>query len=142
MKIAPLLAHVHDLETEHATALRDAAERLADAKDVHYQCLTFAATVDKRLERLAPLQARYAGKAEWATADFPKGHVLLEALRALYLRSYELDVTWVMVLQAAMAARDPELRDTAKEAHTEVEIQAKWFLTRIKTGAPQALVVA
>ena len=50
-------------------------------------------------------------------------------------------ITWAMALQAAKALRDSELLDVASSCHTEAETQANWFLTRIKTGAPQALVV-
>ena len=46
-----------------------------------------------------------------------------------------------MALQAAKAARDQELFTVATDAQSETELQAKWFTTRIKTGAPQALVV-
>ncbi len=67
--------------------------------------------------------------------------MLLEELRALYLLAHEVAVTWAMALQAAQAARDAELKEVAGDCHTEAETQAKWFLTRIKTGAPQALVV-
>ena len=46
-----------------------------------------------------------------------------------------------MAAQAAKAARDKELLSLATDCQTETEPQAKWFTTRIKTGAPQALVV-
>ena len=55
--------------------------------------------------------------------------------------AHESAATWVMAAQAAKAARDSELQDARQRAATtEAEAQAKWFLTRIKTGAPQALV--
>jgi hypothetical protein len=69
------------------------------------------------------------------------GHVLLEELRSLYLLAHEVAATWVMALQAAKAARDAELKNVADDRYTETEAQAAWFLTKIKTGAPQALVV-
>jgi hypothetical protein len=65
----------------------------------------------------------------------------LEELRALYLLAHEVAVTWAMALQAAKAARDAELKEVAGDCHIEAETQAKSFLTRIKVGAPQALVV-
>jgi hypothetical protein len=46
-----------------------------------------------------------------------------------------------MVAQAAKALRDQELLKLATECQSEPEQQAKWFATRIKTGAPQALTV-
>jgi hypothetical protein len=59
----------------------------------------------------------------------------------LYLRSQEAAMTWVMVGQAAKALRDKELLSLATDCQTETELQGKWFTTRIKTGAPQTLVV-
>ena len=93
------------------------------------------------MEALAPLKQRYEGKAVWSTALESGSADLLEDLRWIYLRSQEAAITWVMAAQAAKAARDKELLSLATDCQTEVETQAKWFTTRIKTGAPQALVV-
>jgi hypothetical protein len=141
MKIGPLLAHLSELETGLAAELRDAAERHRDEHDVYHQCHTFAVTADKRVQRLEPLAERYSGRAGWKSALRGGSEELLEDLRTLYLRSQESAVTWVMASQAAKAARDEELLLLAAECQSETEVQAKWFLTRIKTGAPQALVV-
>jgi hypothetical protein len=46
-----------------------------------------------------------------------------------------------MAAQAAKAARDEALLAFATDCQAKTEIEAKWFTTRIKTGAPQALVV-
>ena len=77
----------------------------------------------------------------WTTALGDGGGDLLEDLRSLYLRTQEAAITWVMAAQAAKAARDKELSSLATDCQSEAETQAKWFTTRIKTGAPQALVV-
>ena len=66
---------------------------------------------------------------------------VLEELRALYLRAEELAITWTMAVQAAKALRDLELLMLATQSQSEPAAEAKWFTTRIKTGAPQALVV-
>ena len=96
---------------------------------------------DRAVKKLGPLRQRYDGKAEWTTPSARHGKVLLEELRALYLLADEVAVTWTMAQQAAKAARDTELNEVAGDSHTEADTQAKWFLTRIKVGAPQALVV-
>jgi histidinol-phosphate/aromatic aminotransferase/cobyric acid decarboxylase-like protein len=142
MKIGSLLAHVRELETQFAGELRAAAERHRDDHDVYHQCHTFAVTADKRIEKLEPLARRYGGQAEWKTAIGEGSDELLEDLRALYLRAEDNAITWVMLCQAAKAARDQELLTLATECQAETEMQGKWFTTRIKTGAPQALVVA
>jgi hypothetical protein len=142
MRIGPLLAHLRELEAGVAAELRAAAERHRDDHDVYHQCHTFAVTADKRVQKLEPLAERYGGKATWKSAVGDGSDDLLEDLRSLYLRAQESAITWVMVMQAAKAARDQELLTLATECQSETEVQAKWFMTRIKTGAPQALVVA
>jgi len=142
MKLGQLLAHLDQLETALGAELRAGAERHRDDHDVYHQCHTFAVTADKRLQSLGPFKERYEGKAVWSTALGDGSADLLEDLRTLYLRSQEVAMTWVMAGQAAKAARDVELLLLTTECQTETEVQAKWFTTRIKTGAPQALVVA
>lgn len=141
MRIGPLLAHLRELETELAAELRAAAERHRDDHDVYHQCHTFALTADKRVKRLQPLAQRYGGQAEWTTAVGNGTDDLLEDLRTLYLRAQEAAITWTMAAQAAKAARDRDLLTLATECQSEPQAQAQWFTTRIKTGAPQTLVV-
>ncbi len=141
MKIGPLLAHLRELEDGLAAMLREAAERHSDDHDVYHQCLTFSVAADKRAHKLEPLTTRYAGQATWKSAVGEGSDDLLEDLRVLHLRTQETSISWVMAAQAAKAARDHELLTLATESQTETDAQAKWFTTRIKTGAPQALVV-
>jgi hypothetical protein len=141
MRIGPLLAHLHELEIGLAAELRAAAGRHRDEHDVYHQCHTFAVTADKRVQKLAPLRERYEGEAAWGTAVEGGSDHLLEDLRMLHHCAQQSSITWVMAAQAAKAARDEELLAVATAAQSEVETQAKWFTTRIKTGAPQALVV-
>jgi hypothetical protein len=143
MRIGPLLAHLRELETGLAAELRQAADRHRDDHDIYHQCHTFAVTADKRVEKLGPTAERHDGQAVWRTAVADgSGDDLLEDLRTLCLRAHESALTWVMAAQAAKAARDQELLALATECQSETEMQAKWLTTRIKTGAPQALVVA
>jgi Lon protease-like protein len=141
MKVGPLLAHLRELELEGAAELRAAARRLWADHDVYHQCQAFALTADRRAQRLEPLARRYDGPPEWTSAVRDGSDDLLEELRALYLRMHELAITWTMAAQAAKALRDHDLLALATASQSEPEAQAKWFTTRIKTGAPQALVV-
>lgn len=141
MKIGPLLAHLDELEACYAETLRSSARRFPDEHDVFHQCLTFAAAADRAAKKLEPLRRRYDGEADWQTVSPRHGNVLLEELRALCLLAHEVAVTWAIALQTAKAARDAELQEAAGDCHTEAEMQAKWFLTRIKVGAPQALLI-
>ena len=142
MKIGAVLTHLHELETHMAWELRAAAERHRDDHDVFHQCHIFALAADKRVRKLQALTERYGGQAEWKSAVGEGSDDLMEDLRSLYLRAQEAAITWLMLSQAAKAARDQDLLTVATKCHSEIEGQAKWFTTRIKTGAPQALVVA
>jgi hypothetical protein len=141
VKVGPLLAHLQELDDAFAQRLRDAAERHRDDHDVYHQCHTFATSVDKRRQRLEPLAQRYGGSPAWSSAVGEAGGELLPELRTLYVAAQECAITWTMAAQAAKAARDQELLTVATDGQSQAEIQAKWFTTRIKTGAPQALVV-
>jgi len=141
MTIGRLLAHLQELEGALRDRLRDAADRHRDDHDVYHQCHTFAATVDERLRKLEPLAERYGGNETWPSAVADGDGDLLVELRTLYLATEECSITWTMASQAAKAARDEELLTVATDAQSETELQAKWFTTRIKTAAPQALVV-
>ena len=54
----------------------------------------------------------------------------------------ETDITWTIVGQAAKGARDDALSDTVSQCDTETTTQLAWLPTRMKSAAPQALVVA
>jgi hypothetical protein len=142
MKLGNLLAHLRELEDELAAALNASANRHAADHDVFHQCRTFASKVTTRLESLARLAERYSGRPEWASAVRGESDDLLEDLRLLHLATHEVAITWEMAAQAAKAARDPELLAVANASHAQAEMQAKWFETRIKTTAPQALVTS
>jgi hypothetical protein len=161
MKIGPLLARLRELEADLADELRALGERHAADHDVFHQCHTFAKQCERHAAALEPLAARYGedvddeGPGFWSgllesarrTASASLGRVpesgllLLRDLRTLFLRAEECSITWVMAGQAAQAARDQELLDVVHACHQETEIQVKWFVTRIKVAAPQALVV-
>jgi hypothetical protein len=141
MKVGPLLAHLDQLETALAAELRAAAERHREEHDVYHQCQTFALAADKRVRRLGPLARRYDGVPVWKSSVGDGSDDLLRELRALYLRALEVAITWTMASQTAKALRDDELLTIATECQLEVEAQAKWFTTRIKVAAPQAMVL-
>jgi hypothetical protein len=161
MKLGCLLARLHELEADLADEYRALGERHAADHDVYHQCATFSRQADAHAHALAPHADRYgehvddAGPGFWSAAlegvrhttsellgrSSASGLLLLRDLRVLFLAAEEVSITWVMVGQAAQAARDAELLATVTECHTEVELQVKWLTTRIKVAAPQTLVV-
>jgi hypothetical protein len=51
-------------------------------------------------------------------------------------------MAWMLVGQAAKGARDQELIRAVSECAEQTQLQQKWLATRLKTAAPQALLVA
>jgi hypothetical protein len=141
MKIGNLLTHLLTLEATLGSELRAAAERHREEHDVYHQCRLFARSADARGERLMSLARLHEGSDQWNSAGFAGSDDLLEELRALALRLRMVAVTWTMAEQAAKALRDTELLACATESAADATSEADWFLTRIKTCAPQALTV-
>lgn len=162
MKLGAALKRLHELEAELAEEYRRVGGRHPSDHDVYHQCHTFAKQCEEHAAKLAPVAERYgAAVDEEVGPDFwtgvldrarravgaplgrapQSGLVLLRDLRELFLRAEECSITWVMVAQAAQAARDAQLLDIATGCHTETETQVKWFTTKIKLASPQALVV-
>jgi hypothetical protein len=161
VKLGPLLEQLHKLETELADDYRAIGERHATDHDVYHQCHTFALQCEQHARALEPHTDRYGGDVDgdlepgvWSGLlervrrqtsallgrEPHSGLLLLRDLRALFLAAEETSITWVMAGQAAQALRDAQLLETVSKSHPETELQVKWLTTRIKVGAPQALV--
>jgi len=141
VKLGNLLEHLLTLERSLGADLRTASERHAGDHDVYHQCRVFARSADARAERLEPLAQLHEGSDEWKSPIVEGSDDLLEELRALALRLRGVVLTWTMAEQAAKALRDPELLACASESVSDAANEADWFLTRIKTAAPQALTI-
>jgi hypothetical protein len=63
-------------------------------------------------------------------------------LQDLYVLVNHIDVTWMMVGQAAKGDRDKELQGVVEQCEDDSELQIRWLQTRMKQAAPQALLVA
>jgi hypothetical protein len=141
MSVGGLLAHLAELEEAYDGALRGAAERNRSEHDVLHQCLAFAVTSEQRRASLRTLRSRHQGEPPSWPVDVPSpGENVLEQLRALYVLAQTASVTWAIALQTAKATRDVQFEETAEACRSELEMQARWFLTRIKASAPQALL--
>lgn len=138
-------------EQELATSLRAVADAHAGEPDVLTTARMLAGWSDGHVERLQPFSDRYADTAPSPpdalhTANFhgpregPLG--LLRDLHDLYVIASSCDITWVLIGQAAKAARDEELMVVVEACDTETSRTMAFLKTRMKAAAPQALVVA
>jgi hypothetical protein len=151
MNLAHYLGLLHGAEVNLAAAFREVGAGHKDEPDVFYDCERLAAQCKRHAEQLQPFAQRYGEDAD----DEPDrlhselfkgirsgGIGLLRDLHDLYLMAAECDISWTLVGQAAKGTRDDELTQVVDRCEGETAIQMKWLRTRMKTAAPQALVVA
>ena len=123
--------------------------------DVYHTCQSLAALSREHQELLSPVVARYGEQRRGADVEEPErlhadgvgstreGAIgLLRDLQDLYLLATLVHSSWTVVNQAAQGARDRELMDIAQRCLEETSRQLTWIQTRIKIGAPQALLVS
>lgn len=161
MWIGRLLRVLRDSELMLAEELRRAGERHAADPDVHRVSQTLAAQCEAHAERLVSVAGRFGedlrGPYETGVLDgvlqtvrhmqselvertSSAGLLLLRDLRTLYVTACEVEVTWLLVHEAARTARDAELEQLAAECREETATQLQWLRTRLQEAAPQALV--
>jgi hypothetical protein len=122
--------------------------------DVFHTCNSLAAMSRAHQEQLAPVAARY-GEQHGNDVEEPErlhadgvatvrqGPIgLLRDLQDLYLLATLVHSSWTVVIQAAQGARDRELIGIAQHCAGETSRQLTWIQTRIKVGAPQALLIS
>lgn len=67
---------------------------------------------------------------------------LLRHLHDLYMLASYLDIALTMVGQAGRGARSTGVIDVVGRCDHQTKDQLKWLTTRMKSAAPQALLVA
>jgi hypothetical protein len=158
VKVGPAVKRLQESETDLAEQFREVGERHPSEHDLYHLAHRFATECEHHAERLAPIAERYGtepadveagegglfealrGKTGALLGRRPEsGVLLLRDLRELYPAAQETLITWIIVNQGAMAARDQELLEVAKECVLETDLQVKWLVTRIKVTAPQVL---
>jgi hypothetical protein len=146
MNLPHYLGLLHRAQTALAAAFRAVGEAHAEEADVFHLTRTLAQRCDRHAERLAPFLERYGRQPGDEPARFagPRsgGLGLLRDLHDLYVLAAQVDIAWTMVGQAARGLRDDELLGAASAGEAETATQMRWLRTRMKTAAPQALVVA
>lgn len=151
MHLAHYLGLLHKAEVELARAFREVADGHGDEPDVAHQCERMAGQCDTHVDRLTPFVHRYGEDApdepERLHSDLFQGTRsgglgLLRDLHDLYLMASESDISWTMIGQAAQGARDTELLEVVQDCEHDTALHLAWVRTRMKSAAPQALVVA
>ena len=135
-----------------ADSFRAVAEGHAHVADVFHTCQMLADWSEANREALAPIIERY-GEAD--DVDEPDrlhaaglgetrgGEIgLLRDLQDLHVLASLVQTTWTVIAQGAHGLRDRDLLDVAQHANDQTSRQLRWLNTRMKSAAPQALIVA
>jgi hypothetical protein len=159
MKLGHAIEDVRDAEAELAQELLAVGERHAVEHDLYHLSHTLAKQCAEHVERLGPFAERYGAPSDGnGVAESPgvletlrrksaellgrsevSGLLLLRDLRNLYLTAQAAEIAWVILAQAARAARDRDLLRVVDPCHEEAELRGKWLRTRLKETAPQVL---
>lgn len=138
-------------ETVLAQALRTFADAHPLAGELPVTAELLATWSDGHVVALEPARERYGDEpdsepdrlhvaAGGAARSGPVG--LLRDLQDLHTLASLADTTWTVLLQAALGAKDNQLRDVARTCQSETQRQLAWLLTHLKQAAPQALLAA
>ena len=151
MMLPVYLGLLRKAEQMLASSYRQVAEGHGAEPDVYHLCQTLAQQCDQHERALTPVVERYGEQPDEeperlhavgisSTRTGPVG--LIRDLQDLYLLVNMVDVTWMMVKQAALALRDDQLVAVVGQCETQIKVQLGWLTTRMKQAAPQALTIA
>jgi hypothetical protein len=149
--IANYLGLAQNAEKNLIEAFQKISKQHAFESDVVEMCEKFMLWSKQHLDSLDRLIPQFEKEKDdepeqVSDAVFPKPRMgsfgLLRDLHALSLLVHETQMCWVILLQGAKALRDNEMELICLEAELHFKKEMMWALTKIKTAAPQVLVVA
>ncbi|AXG12540.1 hypothetical protein [Intrasporangium calvum] len=158
MKLDKAVGLVREAEEGLAKTLATLGGRHATEHDVYHMSHALAERCREHLAKLTPfaedlgasLPDSEAGTSPGGAADTLRrmastvlgrseatGMMLVIDLRDAYLMAQRAEISWVILLQAAKAARQANLEQVATSCREEAEGTAKWLRTHLKTSSPQ-----
>lgn len=160
-RLGRYIEKLHESLTDLAGEYRKLSERHATEHDLYHLGHTLAKQCDAQAAALAPHAERHNGDVDGDVDEQPResllaplrrataalvgrssstGLLLLRDLRQLHLATEEAAMLWLIVGQAAQAARDRDLLVLVDKSREEITHQLLWISTRIKDTAPQVLL--
>ena len=150
--LATYVALIHASETTLADSFDTIGQGHSNHPDVLFTCQALAKMSRAHVARLQPVVARYGEDSDveepqrlhaTGVGEVRNGAVgLLRDLQDLHMLATLVDSTWTVIGQGAQGLRDEELLSIEKAARKDVSRQLTWLVTRMKSAAPQALIVA
>lgn len=150
MHIGNYIELLHKSEEDLAKAYHMVGKEHGDEPDVYEQCELQASWSEEVVDALTPFIARYSEKKDnepdrLMSSLFDKPRMgslgLLRDLHDLWLMANETQLCCVVLRQAADGLRDKELKELCTGTEKIAQRQLSWLMTRMKSAAPQTLIV-
>lgn len=151
MHVEQYLGLAENAEKNLAKAFGKVKMQHAFEPDVVEMCEKFLLWTNQHLEHIDRLAEQYKKEEddeaeEIAEALFTTPRMgafgMLRDLHGLWLLVHEAQICWIILHQAAQALRDASLESVCRECGEHSKRETMWLLTKIKSAAPQVLVVA
>jgi len=151
MQVGKYIDIVHRTELDLVKAFKQVAKAHGDEVDVYQTCTMLSSWS----QRLANEVEKFTSVYEKEKDNEPdrltqtllkktrKGAMaLLRDLHDLYLIVSEVQICCTILKQAATGLHDKALMSTCEEIERQSKRQLSWLMTRVKSAAPQTLIVA
>jgi len=151
MHIGKYIDLVHRTEEDLVKAFKKVAKAHGEEVDVYQTCMLLASWSQELTGELEKFVDKYKKEkdkepdrlSDTLLKDTRKGGMaLLRDLQDLYLIASEVEVCCTILKQGGTGLRDEELVSTCEKVERQTKRQLSWLLTRMKSAAPQTLIVA
>ena len=151
MHIGKYIDLVHRTENDLVDAFKLVSKAHGDEVDVEQTCLLLSTWSQQLADELEPVAKRYKKESDKEPDRLTKtllkktrkgSMALLRDLHDLYLIVNEVLVCCTILKQGGTALEDEEMVSVCEEIERQTTRQASWLMTRMKSAAPQTLIVA
>ena len=151
MHVGLYLQMVKTTEQELEKALKAVADRHQQEPDLEEICTILsswsqakARSTDRFIHKYGRERDREPQRLYSDLFQGPRrgGLALLRDLHDLWLMTFEVQIAWTLLAQAAQALRDKDFVQTCEHNKEQTHRQTSWLETRSKQAAPQTLIAA
>lgn len=151
MHIGKYIDLVHRTELDLVKAFKLVANAHGDEVDVYQTCKLLSSWSQELAEEIQVFARQYGEEkdeepdrlTQTLLKKTRKGSMaLLRDLHDLYLVVTEVQVCCTILHQGATGLRDEKLMATCLKIERQTKRQLSWLMTRMKSAAPQTLIVA
>jgi hypothetical protein len=149
--IADYIGLTENAEKTLIEALSNVSKQHAFETDVAEMCAKFKLWSEQHLDSVEKLSAQFGKKDEHTSEELSAALLsksnlgsfgLLRDLHALSILVHHVHICWTVMLQASKALRNSEMETACTDCESHFKKEAMWLQTRIKSAAPQVLIVA